>query len=267
MDIKKVPDILLKIVETKKKEIAELSVKQSDLKMQALDSAPALDFKAALSKSGLSVIAEIKRASPSAGIIADDFNPEKIAAAYSNGKADAASVLTDVQYFKGRPEYIPAVRQVLKGIPILRKDFIIHASQIYEARALGADSFLLISAILTLNEMQDFIGIGRELGMEPLVESHTETELDKSIDAGSEIFGINNRDLHTFTMDLATSENLFLRIPQNALKVSESGICSPQDAHRMRKAGFDAILAGESLMRSGPEKCAETIASFKKETL
>jgi indole-3-glycerol phosphate synthase len=263
MNTPDVPDILKKIVEVKKNETQVLTSKIQDFKAMAKDLPNPLDFSAALSVPGLSVIAEIKKASPSAGIIAEAFEPEKIAKAYRGAGADAVSVLTDVEFFKGSPEYIPLVRPHLDGIPVLRKDFIIDSSQIYEARSLGADTFLLISAILTVDEMKEFIFLGRSLGMEPLVESHTLQELENALEADAKILGVNNRNLHDFTVDIAMSEKLLPYMPEGTVKVSESGIKTPADAQRMSAAGFDAILAGESLMREGPDKCKDRIAEFK----
>ncbi len=260
--MEKCPDILLKIVETKKEEICAIRSSFSDFKAMAADAPDALGFKGALSGDGLSVIAEIKKASPSAGTIADDFDPAKIAEAYLEGEASAVSLLTDRDYFKGDIKYLPTIREILT-IPILRKDFIIDPIQIYEARAFGADSFLLISAILEKNQIEDLLGLGRELGMEALVESHNEEELLRTISAGSEIIGINNRNLHNFEVDLAVSEELFSLIPNNAVSVSESGIHSEEDAERVRVAGFDAVLVGESLMRSGLEGCGEHIRMMR----
>jgi indole-3-glycerol phosphate synthase len=262
MDSAEVPDILKRIVEVKKREVSALSSRSAEFESMAKDAPLALDFASSLSQSCLSVIAEIKKASPSAGIIADVFDPETIADAYRLGGASAVSVLTDVEFFKGSPEYIPLVRPHLGGIPILRKDFIIDRSQVFEARALGADSFLLIAAILTVSQMKELIGLGRSLGMEPLVESHSLEELERSIDAGASILGVNNRNLHDFSVDISVSEKLIGHMPENAVKVSESGIKEPADASRMARAGFDAILAGESLMRKGPEKCKERIHEF-----
>ncbi len=254
-----IPNILQKIVETKKEEVAADKKYLKDFQYQADDNPPALDFKNSLKIDNLALIAEIKKASPSAGIIVKDFDPAKVANAYYAGKVNAVSVLTDRQYFKGAPEFIKTVRPILNNIPILRKDFIINPVQIYEARALGADTFLLISAILTLSEMKEFIDIGRSLGMEPLVESHSEEELIKTIDSSAIIMGVNNRDLRNFTVDLSTSENLKKIMPEYAIAVAESGINNKEDSMRLKDADFNAILVGESLMRSGIEKCSEKI--------
>jgi indole-3-glycerol phosphate synthase len=257
------PDILKKIVATKKAEIIAMRQTIADFKSVIANIPTALDFKAALTKSGLSIIAEIKKASPSAGIIAEDFIPKEIAKAYNSGGADAVSVLTDKEYFKGDIEYINRVRDIIK-VPILRKDFIIDPIQIYEARAHGADSFLLIAAILNTDELKELASLGRELGMEPLVESHNEQELGKSIDIGAQLIGINNRNLHTFEVDISQSEKLFPLIPENAIAIAESGIHSPEQAHRLHNAGFSAILVGESLMKAGLQSCGNMITAFKK---
>lgn len=256
------PDILKKIVATKQTELAELSSTVTDFQAMLGDVAQALDFKAALSKPGLSVISEIKKASPSAGIIAEDFDPKAVAEAYNAGGADAVSVLTDRDYFKGDIEFISQVRDIIK-VPILRKDFIIDPVQIYEARAYGADTFLLIAAILETSEMADLIALGRELGMEPLVESHNEAELEKTIASGAQIIGINNRNLHTFEVDIATSEKLYAMIPDAAIAVAESGIHTPEQAQKLHQVGFEAVLVGESLMKAGLDGCGEMISAFK----
>lgn len=256
------PDILKKIVATKKVEVADSISSLTEWKKKAAAAPLALDFPAALSRNGLSVIAEVKKASPSAGIISTDFNPVGMAKAYQNGGADAISVLTDKQYFKGDSSYLSQIRSEV-SIPLLRKDFIIHDVQIYEARALGADTFLLIAAILSVVELRDFLQLGRELGMEPLVEAHDEVELAKAVEAGAKVIGINNRDLRTFTVDLAISEKLASMMPPEAITVSESGIFNENDVRRLKKADFSAILVGQSLMEAGIEHCGEKISSFK----
>jgi len=256
--MEKCPDILLKIVETKRQEICELRSKLPDFKAMADNTAPPLDFAEALSSPALSVIAEIKKASPSAGIISENFNPRKIAEAYLQGGASAISLLTDKHYFKGDIAFLPEIRDIVT-IPILRKDFIIDPLQIYEARAYGADTFLLIAAILEQSQMEDLLALGRQLGMEPLVESHNEEELSKTLLAGSSIIGINNRNLHNFEVDISLSEKLYPQIPEEAITVAESGITSAEDARRVKNAGFSAILVGESLMRSGIENCGKMI--------
>ena len=260
----KIPDILQNIVETKKNEVVSLRGDVKLFREKINGNPPALDFKNAISGENLSVIAEIKKASPSAGIISEDFNPLKIASAYRKGGADAVSVLTDRTYLKGDIAIIPLVRKTLINIPILRKDFIIDSSQIFEARAYGADSFLLIAGILSDSQMQDFIALGRSLGMEPLVEIHDEEELSKSLHAGAEIIGVNNRNLRNFEVSIRISEKLISAIPPHVTAVSESGIKCPKDTRHLFHIGFNAVLVGEALMRSGIENCGRIISEFKE---
>jgi indole-3-glycerol phosphate synthase len=259
----KIPDILQKIVETKKKEIVSSRKSVSVFRGKMNGMPPALDFKSAISGETPSVIAEIKKASPSAGIISKNFDPVKIAAAYVKGGADAVSVLTDRTYFNGDIGIISLVRETLKNIPILRKDFIIDSSQIFEARAYGADSFLLIAGILSGSQMQDFIALGRSLGMEPLVEIRNGEELSKSLQAGAEIIGVNNRNLRNFEVSIQISENLIPMIPPHITAVSESGIKCAEDAKHLFQLGFNAVLVGETLMRSGIRSCGKIISGFK----
>ncbi|OGV53183.1 MAG: hypothetical protein A2017_04695 [Lentisphaerae bacterium GWF2_44_16] len=258
-----IPDILKKILDTKKLEIQEKLPLAKEFIRVTKDMPPALDFKAALNSGRPAVIAEIKKASPSAGVIIENFSPETIALAYRNGGADAVSILTDEKYFHGSAKYIPAVRPFLKDIPILRKDFILHPVQVYEARALGADSFLLISGVLNVMKLAELINLGRELGMEPLVEAHSSEELENAIEAGAIILGVNNRNLHNFTVDISRSEKLIGMMPKASIAVSESGIKSAADAERLFSAGYKAVLVGECLMRSGIEKCGTIIREFK----
>ena len=168
---------------------------------------------------------------------------------YELGKADAISVLTDKEYFKGNISYLEKVKEVV-NISVLRKDFIISKEQIYEARAIGADSFLLISAILSTKELATFIKIGREFGMEPLVEIHDEADLAKALEAGAEIIGINNRNLRDFTVDIQNAVRIIPLIPDSKIIVAESGILSLDAASTLYKAGANSLLIGEFLMRS-----------------
>jgi len=258
-----IPDILEEIVLTKQEEISAYRKTIPDFQAEIKEIPPALDFRQALAGSGLAVIAEIKKASPSAGIIVEDFTPVTYAEAYSQGGANAISVLTDQQYFQGSPVFLQQIRATTK-LPVLRKDFIISPIQIYEARALGADSFLLITAILSQEELADMLQLGRELGMEALVEVHDEAELTMAIEAGAGIIGVNNRNLHTFEVNLTTAVNLYPLIPTDTVTVAESGIRNPENAHRLRNTGFDAVLVGESLMRQGRDGCGTMISQFKK---
>ena len=258
-----IANILLKIVETKKKEIAELEPQRQSIKEAAYASTrQSISFKKALTASDkLAVISEVKKASPSAGLIAPDFDHIKMAKAYEQGGAAAISVLTDIDYFQGCPTYLQEVRKIV-NIPVLRKDFIIDEIQIHEAKIWGADSFLLIAAILTTEEIKRFIAIGKELGLDALVEIHDEDELDKALAADSEIIGINNRDLRYFTTDLGLTAKLTPKIPKGKIIVGESGIKTAEDAKQLKNAGSDAILVGETLMRHGMEHCGETISTY-----
>ena len=246
-----IPDILKKIVETKKTEVLELVKNIQAIKREAAAQKPPLDFKKAIcpTPKKRTIIAEVKKASPSAGIISRSFNPVAIAKEYEKGKADAISVLTDKEYFKGDNFYLKEIKKNT-AIPVLRKDFIIVPEQIIEARAIGADSFLLISAILSAAQLSEFILMGRELGMEPLVEIHDENDLEKAIEAGSDIIGINNRNLRDFTVSIKTTAKLIPLIPSNKIIVGESGITSLEAASQLYNDGADSLLIGEYLMKS-----------------
>jgi indole-3-glycerol phosphate synthase len=190
----------------------------------------------------------VKKASPSKGLIREDFDPVKIAQSYEASGASCISVLTEQKFFQGRLEYLDAIRKAVT-VPLLRKDFIIDTYQIIEARAAGADAVLLIAACLERQQLEDFIGIARQLHLDVLVESHTYKELDKSLLAGTVLVGINNRDLGTFTVDLQTTIDLMKDIPGDRTVVSESGIRTREDVLKLQRSGVDAILVGESLMR------------------
>lgn len=263
MTYSKTPDILKKIVETKKEEIQKILPALKSMRQDAESMPKGLDFKAALRKKHLTVIAEIKKASPSVGVISNDFDHRRVAEAYLKASADAVSVLTDVKYFQGSLDYMKDAKKILSSTPVLRKDFVIHEVQIYEARCAGADTFLLIAEILEKSCLEDFILLGRSLGMEPLVESHDGHELEKALEAGAAIAGINNRNLRNFEVSLETSLNLKKYIPSSVVAVSESGIKLPSDAHMLRSASYDAILAGEALMRAGLDGCVDLMAEFK----
>ncbi|MBN1865024.1 MAG: indole-3-glycerol phosphate synthase TrpC [Victivallales bacterium] len=260
-------DILERIIADKRLELPAVSAAMSRYKAVIRDLPAPLDFRTALRRQELAVIAEIKKASPSAGVICDGFDPGRIASAYKAAGADAISVLTDKKYFQGDIAYLGLVRETAPGIPVLRKDFIIAPEQIYESRAAGADSFLLIARVLELEQMKELIAMGRELGMEPLVESHSLEDIEKSVRADTFIYGINNRNLKTFSTDISVSEDLHDLIPGNCISVSESGISSPSVARRLRDKGFDAVLVGESLMRLGVEGCGEAIKKLKSQSL
>ncbi len=245
-------DILKKIVEHKRRELSEKKQKfnMSVLREEAERLKVPYNFKEALSREGINIIAEVKKASPSKGVIRENFDPVEIAKAYERGGARAISVLTDEKFFQGSPFYLRQVAEAVE-LPVLRKDFIIDEFQIYGAKALGASSYLLIVAILSDSELKDFIELGRELGMEPLVETHTEEEVERALKAGAEIVGVNNRDLKTFTVSLSTTLKLLPLIKsEGKLAVSESGIKGKDDLIMLKEAGVDAFLIGETLMRS-----------------
>lgn len=208
---------------------------------------PARDFAAALSRSPFSVIAELKKASPSRGMLRADYKPERLAPQLEAAGAAALSVLTEEEFFQGSLADLKGVGKTTK-IPILRKDFIVDPWQVWESRAAGADSFLLIVAILDDTALRELLELGRELKMEALVEVHSGEELKRALDVGAKIVGINNRDLRTFEVKLETSLELVDQIPDDCVAVSESGIRTQADLARLRAAGFDAFLVGEHLM-------------------
>jgi len=222
----------------------------SELRQTLRDISPTRDFKAAISRPGkINLIAEVKKASPSKGIIREDFDPIAIAQIYQSSGASAISVLTDERFFQGSLAYLTAIRETT-SIPLLRKDFIIDEYQIYQARAAGADAILLIAAILEIETMQTFLNIAHSLHLDCLVEVHTESELRKVLDTDAQIIGINNRDLRTFQTNIDTTIQLRKLIPQDKVVVSESGIHSRQDVKMLQECGVNAILVGEALMRS-----------------
>jgi indole-3-glycerol phosphate synthase len=243
--------ILDEIIENKKRELAETKRRAPlpDIKSKASGAEPTRGFEKVLSSPGdIRLIAEVKKASPSKGVIREDFDPIAIARTYEESGASCLSVLTEKKFFQGELEYLDRIRKVVK-LPLLRKDFILDEYQIHEARAAGADAILLIAACLEREQMTDYLGIARQLGLDVLVESHTYKELDKSLRAGATLVGINNRDLATFTVSLQTTLDLLKDIPDDRTVVSESGIRTRDDVVRLHKAGVDAVLVGESLMR------------------
>lgn len=210
---------------------------------------PARDLAAALSRDGCNIIAELKKASPSLGVIRSEYVPAVLASALEGAGAAALSVLTEEDFFSGSLGDLKEARRVVQ-IPILRKDFIIDPWQVWEARAAGADSFLLIAAVLDDAALRDLLELGRSLKMEPLVEIHSREELDRVLAADARIIGVNNRDLHDFKVRLQTSLELIERIPESCVTVSESGLSTGEDLAMLRRAGFDAFLIGEHLMKS-----------------
>ncbi|MEW6218875.1 MAG: indole-3-glycerol phosphate synthase TrpC [Thermodesulfobacteriota bacterium] len=240
--------ILDRIVATKKEEVARL--RRQGVRPPAEPVAPPRGFVRALTEgSDLAIIGEIKRASPSKGLISSDFEPVAIARAYLDGGARAISVLTDADYFQGDLAFIPQVRGEVP-LPVLRKDFIIHELQITEARAHGADAVLLIAAILDDAALRDLLAVAEACGLDVLLEVHDEWELERAMVAGARLLGINNRNLKDFTVDLATSLRLKRLLPEAIPVVSESGIRSRDDLRRLADAGIRAALIGETLMRA-----------------
>lgn len=242
-----------KIVAVKKDEVARLKSRTSasSLERTIADMPATLGFRAALAERAnrpMGLIAEVKKASPSKGLIRADFDPADIAAAYESAGADCLSVLTDEPHFQGSNDYLKTVRQTVK-LPILRKDFTIDPIQIYEARAIGADAVLLIAAILTRQEIKLFLAESRALGLDAIVEVHDRRELDTALDIGADLVGVNNRDLKTFVTDLAVTEQLLREVPEDRFVVSESGIAGPGDVARVQAAGARAVLVGEHFMR------------------
>jgi len=243
-------NILDKIVAVKREQVGRLRTQAGELKKAAATRTDFRDFASAL-RHGKSptLIAEIKKASPSAGVIAPDFNAVRIARDYEQAGASALSVLTDEKFFQGRIEYLRQIRDVVK-LPLLRKDFMIDELQVYESVARGADAILLIVAVLDDARLKGFRELAGQMRLAALVEVHDERELDRAVATGAAIIGINNRDLRDLSVDLETTERLAARISRDKIVVAESGISKQPDVERVRKAGVDAILVGESLMKS-----------------
>jgi indole-3-glycerol phosphate synthase len=260
------PDILERILEVKRAEVAAAAhIKPlEEIRSEAQAAPPPRDFGAALRakiESGRpAVIAEIKKASPSKGVLREAFHPTEIAASYARHGAACLSVLTDIQFFQGRPEYLEQARTA-SGLPVLRKDFLTEPYQIYEARVLGADCVLIIVAALDLARMQELEAISETLGMAVLVEVHDAAELDLALALRTPLVGINNRNLRTFETRLETTLDLLDRIPDDKLVITESGISAPEDVALMRQHGVNGFLVGEAFMRS-PDPGAELARLF-----
>jgi indole-3-glycerol phosphate synthase len=241
--------VLDRIIEARRAAIAhrKKSVPETALRFGVKHAKPVRDFAAALTRDSLNVIAELKKASPSRGLIRADFHPVLLAKDLEEAGAAALSVLTEEEFFQGDLKYMRDARAAV-GLPVLRKDFIVDPWQVWEARATDADSFLLIVAGLDDALLGQLLALGRELGMEPLVEVHTREELTRALSAGARILGVNNRDLRTLEVRIETSQELVEAIPNDCIAVCESGLSTHADLARLRAAGFDAFLIGEHLM-------------------
>jgi indole-3-glycerol phosphate synthase len=249
---KNTPTILEKIIGHKLIEVEESkkALPFSALVKRAQKTYEPRDFLKAVSPNGsLRIIAEVKHASPSKGIFRDDFDPVEIARSYERGGAAALSVLTDEKFFKGSLTYLKDIRRAV-DIPLLRKDFTVDPYQVFEARLYGADAILLIAAALEQNTMKELLDLAHSLGLNAIVEVHDDSELDRAMDIGSRIIGINNRDLRTFEVDLTVSTRLAGRIPGDIVVVAESGIGSPEDIGKLRSGGVHVFLVGETFMRA-----------------
>jgi indole-3-glycerol phosphate synthase len=250
-----VADVLQRILETKRAEIREAraAVPQAEIERRAHAAPPSRDFvgalRAKIAAGRPAVIAESKRASPSKGLLRDPYDPAAIARSYERGGAACLSLLTDREYFQGAPDHLQAARAAC-ALPVLRKDFRIDASQVYEARAWGADCILLIAAAIDLPRMRELEEVANELGLAVLVEVHDATELDRALLLRTPLVGINNRDLRTFETRLETTLTLRARVPTNRVVVSESGIATLEDVRTLWQGGVRAMLVGEAFMRA-----------------
>lgn len=242
----------LKRIEEEKKVVSEEEIREKALGMPSGKGRP---LEQAFEKEELSFICEVKKASPSKGVIAQDFPYLEIAKEYEAAGAAAISVLTEPYFFQGKDEYLTEIAENV-SIPVLRKDFILDPYQIYQSKIIGASAILLICSLLTPAKLKMYTAIAQRLGMSTLAEAHTEEEIAKALECGTEIIGVNNRDLTTFEVDLTTSITLRNLVPEKWFFVSESGIKSPEDIQTLRENGTNAVLVGETLMRS-PDKKAE----------
>ncbi|MSP78370.1 MAG: indole-3-glycerol phosphate synthase TrpC [Dehalococcoidia bacterium] len=247
------PNLLDPIVEAKRKEVAERKVQTplAELEKRIAAEPMPFNFSGALWGQSMRLIAEVKKASPSKGLLMPDFDPVRLATTYARNGAAAISCLTD-QHFQGTIDHLRIVKDAVKAkkVPVLRKDFVIDQYQLFEARAYGADASLLIVAILQPQELKDLMKQAKMLWLQCLVEVHTEEDLAQAVDAGAEVIGINNRDLHTFHTTLDVTERIAPKVPRGKVLVSESGISTHADVQRLSKLGVHAILVGEALVTS-----------------
>ena len=250
-------DMLDEIVEKTKERLIESKNNKSldDLKkeVQKLEITQDFPFKEVLSGDEISIIAEVKRASPSKGLIAEDFDYLTIAKEYEEAGASAISVLTEPYFFKGSNDYLKEISQCV-NIPILRKDFVIDEYMIWEAKAIGASAVLLIVSILSIVELKKFLDLAHDLGLSAIVETHDGDEIRTALNVGAEIIGVNNRDLTDFTVNIENSINLRRCVSGDVIFISESGIKTPQDVRKLKENNVDAVLIGETLMKSDDKK-------------
>lgn len=248
--------ILDEIVAYKRTELSKTQklIPLAEVQRQAWLQPPARNLSSVLNGDGVGIIAEVKKASPSKGVICRDFNPVDIARIYAQNGASAISVLTEGKYFLGALAYLKDIKDSLgsKCPPLLRKDFILDPYQVFESRANGADAILLIVAILTPERLKELLDLSHQLGMECMVEIHNEAEIEKALNTGARIIGINNRDLQTFDVDIQTTGRLRPLIPPDTLVVSESGIRGREDMRKMKERSVNAVLIGEALV-SAPD--------------
>ena len=248
-------EIAARTVQRVAEEKAAVPLSEMKKRAEALDANTGFPFRKALSGDEISFICEVKRASPSKGLIAPDFPYLDIARDYERAGASAISCLTEPFWFKGRDEYLAEISNAVK-IPVLRKDFTVDEYMIYQAKTLGASAVLLICSILSKEQLSDYLGIAHSLGLSALVEAHDEDEVRTALSVGAGIIGVNNRDLRTFTVDINNSARLRKLVPPEVLFVSESGIKTAADIEALRSNGTNAVLIGETLMRSPDKKAA-----------
>ncbi len=243
---------------------AQLPFGELRAQAEAMPADTGFPFEQALKKQGMSVISEVKKASPSKGVIAVDFPYLQTAREYEAAGAAAVSCLTEPFYFQGKDEYLQEITSEV-SIPVLRKDFTVSPYMIYEAKVLGASAVLLICAILSDEELKEYLNIAKSLGLSALIEAHTQEEVERALRCGGRIIGVNNRDLHTFQVDIDTSIRLRKMVPDDYVYVSESGIRGADDVARLYRCGIDAVLIGEMLMRASDKKkmLAELLESCK----
>lgn len=247
-------------VARKRKEMSFEEVRQNAIRLAAEEGTFTFPFEKALAKKELSFICEIKKASPSKGVIAEDFPYLDIARDYEKAGADCISVLTETDYFKGADRFLKEISKTV-SIPTIRKDFIIDPYMIYEAKLLGASCVLLIAALLDTDTIREYKAVCDALGLSALIEAHDETEVQSALDAGARMIGVNNRDLRTFTVDIQNSIRLRSLVPRDILFVAESGIKTAEDIQALRQAGVNGVLIGETLMRSKDK--AEMLSRLK----